>query len=96
MPLICFFGSDGSGKTALAMALTRELKRKNFKLTIAWMRGTHTLASLKSLLLPCFLFLEKIFEIQLGTLVAAFAILIVYFLEDCLNLLRALICFAKL
>jgi hypothetical protein len=28
------------------MALMRELKRKNFKPTIAWMRGTHTLASL--------------------------------------------------
>jgi thymidylate kinase len=46
MPLICFFGPDGSGKTTLAMALTKELKRKNFKPTIAWMRGTHTLASL--------------------------------------------------
>jgi GTPase SAR1 family protein len=46
MPLICFFGPDGSGKTTLAMALTRELKRKNFKSIIAWMRGTHTLASL--------------------------------------------------
>jgi thymidylate kinase len=46
MPLICFFGPDGSGKTTLAAALVKKLKRKDLKPIIAWIRGTHTLASL--------------------------------------------------
>jgi len=45
MPLICLFGSDGSGKTTLAKALARELEDHGFNVRISWMRGTHTLAS---------------------------------------------------
>ena len=46
MPLICFFGSDGSGKTTLAKALAKELESRGFNVKISWMRGSHTLASL--------------------------------------------------
>jgi len=46
MPLICFFGPDGSGKTTLAKALARELEGRSFNVRISWMRGTHTLASM--------------------------------------------------
>ena len=46
MPIICFFGPDGSGKTTVSKALIKELKDRGFKASISWMRGTHTLASL--------------------------------------------------
>ena len=46
MPLICLFGPDGSGKSTLAKALVYFLKRKELRVTISWMRGTHTLASI--------------------------------------------------
>jgi thymidylate kinase len=46
MPLICFFGPDGSGKTTLAKALAKEFESRSFNVKISWMRGTHTLASL--------------------------------------------------
>ena len=46
IPLICFFGPDGSGKTTLARTLAKELKCKGLRVVISWMRGTHTLASL--------------------------------------------------
>lgn len=46
MPIVCFFGPDGSGKTVIARGLAEELKSMGFKVTISWMRGTHTLASL--------------------------------------------------
>jgi thymidylate kinase len=46
MPLICFFGPDGSGKTTMAKALARKLEDYCFNVRISWMRGTHTLASL--------------------------------------------------
>jgi thymidylate kinase len=46
MPLICFFGPDGSGKTTLAKALAKEFESRSFNVKISWMRGSHTLASL--------------------------------------------------
>jgi len=53
MPLICFFGPDGSGKTSIAQRLTailcRDSKTKN-----AWLRGTHTRASILARLLRKF------------------------------------------
>ena len=53
MPFILFFGPDGSGKTTLARYLYYILSRK-YKVKIAWMRGTHTLASLLARLLGLF------------------------------------------
>ena len=44
MPIICFFGSDGSGKSTAA-SLTEILSRDGFKVKMSWMRGTHTFAA---------------------------------------------------
>jgi thymidylate kinase len=52
--LIALFGSDGSGKTTLARALVEELRRRGLKPVIAWMRGTHTLASIIARILAKF------------------------------------------
>ena len=54
MPIICFFGPDGSGKTTLVRALTKRLNQDGFKVRLSWMRGTHTLASLLAKLLSKF------------------------------------------
>ncbi len=45
MPIICFFGSDGSGKSTVAKFLTEMLSRDGFKVKMSWMRGTHTFAA---------------------------------------------------
>jgi thymidylate kinase len=44
--LITLFGPDGSGKTTIARALALKLRCRDLKPIIAWMRGTHTLASM--------------------------------------------------
>lgn len=54
MPLICFFGPDGSGKTTLSGDLARELVAKGFSVRRSWMRGSHTLVSFLSRLLSRF------------------------------------------
>ena len=54
MLLICLFGPDGSGKSTLAKALAYFLKRKELRVMISWMRGTHTLASILARLLSKF------------------------------------------
>jgi DNA polymerase III delta prime subunit len=46
MPIICFFGPDGSGKTTLANRLAKKLSDKGFNIRLSWMRGTHTFASM--------------------------------------------------
>jgi thymidylate kinase len=52
--LFALFGPDGSGKTTLARALVGELRRRGLKLVIAWIRGTHTLASIIARILAKF------------------------------------------
>lgn len=45
MPIICFFGSDGAGKSTIAKALAKKVCDYGFGVKISWMRGTHTFAS---------------------------------------------------
>ena len=53
MLLICFFGPDGSGKTSIAQRLTAILCRDS-RTKRAWLRGTHTFASILARLLKKF------------------------------------------
>lgn len=45
MPIIYLFGPDGSGKTTLAASLKKKFQADALKTKVAWMRGTHTCAS---------------------------------------------------
>jgi thymidylate kinase len=45
MPLVYFFGPDGSGKSSIAIALVEVLRARGTRVRLSWMRGTHTLAS---------------------------------------------------
>jgi hypothetical protein len=54
MPVIYFFGPDGSGKTTIAINLSGKLRNKSLKVKLSWMRGTHTLASLLARILSKF------------------------------------------
>lgn len=48
MTIICLFGEDGTGKTTLADLVAQHLQDEGYKVSRAWMRGSHTLASLLS------------------------------------------------
>ena len=54
MPIIYFFGPDGSGKTTIAMSLAEKLRSRSLKIELSWMRGTHTLASILARLISKF------------------------------------------
>lgn len=45
MVAICLFGPDGSGKSTLARVLARFFSNRGIKVRVAWLRGTHTFAS---------------------------------------------------
>ncbi len=42
MPIIYFFGPDGSGKTSLVKKTASTLSARGHRVKISWMRGTHT------------------------------------------------------
>ncbi|ADI31953.1 hypothetical protein [Staphylothermus hellenicus] len=52
--LICLFGADGSGKTSIARYLAKYLRSQGWNTSIAWLRGSHTLASILARLLSRF------------------------------------------
>lgn len=54
MPIIYFFGPDGSGKTTLCSDLAGELAVKGLRVKRSWMRGSHTLMSFLSRFLSGF------------------------------------------
>jgi len=51
--LLCLFGVDGSGKTTFARYVAKYLHIRGFYVVIAWMRGTHTIASVLARILAC-------------------------------------------
>lgn len=46
MPILYFFGPDGAGKSTLTKGLAKNIHNRGHKVTISWMRGSHTFASL--------------------------------------------------
>jgi len=52
--VVCLFGADGSGKTTIARFVSAYLRRKGISVQIAWLRGTHTLASIIARFLSTF------------------------------------------
>jgi hypothetical protein len=46
MPVIFFFGPDGSGKSTISKSVATILTKYGLKVKISWMRGSHTLASI--------------------------------------------------
>jgi thymidylate kinase len=54
MPILYFFGPDGSGKTTIATTLAKKLRKECSKVKLSWMRGTHTLASMLAIFLTKF------------------------------------------
>lgn len=51
---LCLFGVDGSGKTSLARGVAAYLGVRGFRVSVVWMRGTHTAASLLARMLARF------------------------------------------
>lgn len=54
MPIIYFFGPDGSGKTTLSRNLSSELTARGVRVRRSWMRGSHTLVFVLSRVLSRF------------------------------------------
>jgi len=50
-PLVLFAGSDGAGKTTVALMLKKYLERKEYKVRVVRIRGTHTFAYILMLFL---------------------------------------------
>jgi thymidylate kinase len=51
MPIIYFFGPDGSGKTSLARKTALALSMRGYRVKVSWMRGTHTISFIFSRIL---------------------------------------------
>jgi thymidylate kinase len=51
MPIIYFFGPDGSGKTSLVRKTALALSTRGHRVKISWMRGTHTISFMFSRIL---------------------------------------------
>jgi len=52
--VVCFVGCDGSGKTTVARLIAARLRAGGLRVRLAWMRGSHLLASLLGRLLSRF------------------------------------------
>ncbi len=51
MEAVCLIGVDGAGKTSIARRMAGILRERGVRVRVAWLRGTHTLASLAARLL---------------------------------------------